>query len=179
MLKRTLAVCALGMAVMAPSAFSVTLLSPSDETVSAVQNVVDTLSSLNAKETFCSKRDRSKCRDTVRRYHVSAEGCVLTIGEAERTYSHTPGVPPKYAKRSYEIDLAQVETQAGTYSDYYRKWHSVWLKRWTVAVSGAEVQTEWIMRFPGYRTSAKPAELKSVIDAAIAECKTAGDAETS
>ncbi len=95
MLKRTLVICGLGMAVMAPSAFSVTLLSPSAETVSAVQNVVDTLSTLNAKETFCSKRDRSKCQDTVRRYHVSADGCVLTIGEAERTYSHTTGVPPE------------------------------------------------------------------------------------
>jgi len=88
-------------------------------------------------------------------------------------------VPAKYAKRTHEIDLAQVDTHAGTYSDYYRKWHSVWLKRWTVNASGGEVTTEWIMRFPGYRTSAKPAKLKSIIDAAIAECKTAGQAETS
>ena len=179
MLKRTLVICGLGMAVMAPSAFSVTLLAPSAETPSAVQNVVDTLSNLNAKETTCTKRDRSKCEDTVRRYHVSADGCVLTIGEAERTYSRSAGVPAKYAKHTYEIDLARVDTHAGTYSDYYRKWHAVWLKQSTVNVSNAGGRTQWIMRFPGYRTAAKPAKLKSVIDVAIAECKSAGQAETS
>jgi len=165
------------MAVMAPSAFSVTMMAPGEEAVSAVETAVETLTALNAKETYCASRSRKLCEDTVRRYHVSAEGCTLTIGEAERTYYQDPALRPKYTKHHYTVDLTRVEAQTGTYSDYYRKWHSVWLKRTSVNV--ADGRTQWIMRFPGFRNAAEPRELKSVLDAAIAECKAAGEAQTS